>query len=146
MPELAPLPAGVDVAQLQAGDVVTRARLTITRDDVLRYAAASGDDNPIHQSDEAARALGLPGVVAHGMLTMGRALSVVTGWVGDPARIRSYSTRFVRPVVVAADGGAVVDVQVGVVEAVEAVVTLSLEVSSAGEKVLGRARVEADLG
>lgn len=144
--ELAPLPAGIDVAALAAGEVVSEQQLRFTRADLVRYAGASTDFNPIHYSDAAAQAIGLPGVVAHGMLTMGRALSVVTDWLGDPARVRSYSTRFTRPVLVDAERGATVTVRVSVVEVVEAVATLSLEVSCDGEKVLGNAKVEADLG
>ncbi|HBX82094.1 MAG TPA: dehydratase, partial [Propionibacteriaceae bacterium] len=61
--------------------------VTFTRTDLVRYAGASTDFNPIHHSDHAAAALGLPDVIAHGMLTMGTALRVVTDWCGDPARV-----------------------------------------------------------
>ena len=81
---------------------------TFTRADLVRYAGASGDFNPIHWSNPAAAALGLPDVIAHGMLTMGTALRVVTDWAGDPSRVLSYYVRFTKPVVVPADGGTVV--------------------------------------
>lgn len=71
-----------------------------TRADLVRYAGASGDFNVIHWSDRAALAVGLPGVIVHGMLTMGHAIRVVTEWLGDPSRITDYQVRFTRPVVV----------------------------------------------
>lgn len=142
-----PVVSRVDVAALQAGDVVAESTVTFTRADLVRYAGASTDFNPIHYSDSFASGIGLPGVVAHGMLTMGAALSVVTDWIGDPARVRSYRTKFTRPVPVPeGEGGADVVVRASVVEVVEAVATLSLEVTHAADKVLGMARVEVDLG
>jgi acyl dehydratase len=74
-----------------------------TRADLVRYAGASGDFNVIHWSDRAALAVGLPGVIAHGMLTMGHAIRVVTEWLGDPSRVTDYQVRFTRPVVVPDD-------------------------------------------
>lgn len=137
----------VDVATLQVGDIVVESALKFTRADLVRYAGASTDFNPIHYSDAFATGIGLPGVVAHGMLTMGAALSVITDWAGDPARVRSYRTKFTRPVPVPeGDEGAEVAVRASVVEIIEAVATLSVEVTHAGEKVLGMARVEVDLG
>lgn len=137
----------VDFASLRGGDVVAQATLRFTRADLVRYAGASTDFNPIHYSDAFATGIGLPGVVAHGMLTMGAALRVVTDWVQDPARIRSYRTKFVRPVPVPeGDQGASIEVRACVIEVVEAVATLSLEVTHHGEKVLGVGRVEVDLG
>lgn len=70
----------------------------LTRESLVRYAGASLDFNPIHYSDHHARALGLPSVIAHGMLTMGVALRVATRWLGGPERLRSYSFRFTEPV------------------------------------------------
>lgn len=74
--------------------------LTFTRADLVAYAHASGDLNPIHQDEAFAKSVGLPDVIAHGMLTMGRAIQVVTNWVGDPAAVIEYSVRMTRPVVV----------------------------------------------
>ncbi len=142
-----PISARVDIAALEPGDVVAEATLTFTRADLVRYAGASTDFNPIHYSDAFATGIGLPGVVAHGMLTMGAALTVVTDWIGDPARVHSYRTKFTRTVPVPeGDEGAEVQVRAIVVDVVEAVATLSLEVTRAEEKVLGMARVEVDLG
>jgi acyl dehydratase len=74
--------------------------LTFTRADLVAYANASGDQNPIHQDEAFAKSVGLPDVIAHGMLTMGRAIRVVTDWVGDPTAVVDYSVRMTRPVVV----------------------------------------------
>ena len=83
--------------------------LAFTRADLVAYANASGDQNPIHQDEAFAKSVGLPDVIAHGMLTMGRAIQVVTNWVGDPTAVIDYSVRMTRPVVVpdTADGSVV---------------------------------------
>jgi acyl dehydratase len=85
-------------------------RVHLTRQQLVRYAGASGDFNQIHYSDHYARALGLDGVIAHGMLTMGLALRLVTDWAGDPVRVEACSFRFSKPVPVPddADGTEVV--------------------------------------
>lgn len=134
-------------AQVEVGTVLPPLTLRLTRTDLVRYAGASGDFNPIHHSDHAAAAVGLPGVVAHGLLTMGAALRVVTDWAGDPARVRACSARFTRPVVVPDDGvGAQVEVS-GTVVAVEGDrVIVALEAVCDGQKVLGAARAEVDFG
>lgn len=109
----------------------------VTRDDLVRYAGASGDFNPIHWSDRVATAVGLPGVVAHGMYTLALASRALTGWVGDPARVVTFGGRFTKPVVVPDDDqGATVSVS-GVVTAVEeGIASVDLTVLSAGQKVL----------
>lgn len=118
----------------------------LTRETLVRYAGASGDFNPIHYSDHAAASLGLDGVIAHGMLTMGTAARVVTEWAGPEAALLSYFARFTRPVMVPADGAARLEVS-GVVAAVEgSVVTVALEVTCNATKVLGAAKVVLDLG
>lgn len=115
---------------------------TFTRADLVRYAGASTDFNPIHWSDSKAAELGLPGVVAHGMLTMGTALRVVTDWIGDPGRVRSYYVRFTKPVVVDEIAGGEVTFS-GVVTAIEdGVATVTLEATHGDAKVLGAATVE----
>ncbi|WP_028926969.1 MaoC/PaaZ C-terminal domain-containing protein [Pseudonocardia acaciae] len=70
----------------------------LSRTDLVRYAGASGDFNPIHWSDRVAGGVGLPGVVAHGMLTMALGGRLVTDWVGDPGAVLSYQVRFTRPI------------------------------------------------
>lgn len=128
-------------------DVVVGAQLPtatyeLSRADLLAYADASGDQNPIHQDEATARAVGLPDVIAHGMLTMGLAGTVVADWAGDPTRVVSYATKFTAPVVVPAQGGAVVEVTGAVTSVDEQARTaeVALTVTSAGSAVLGRAR------
>jgi acyl dehydratase len=114
----------------------------VTRADLVRYAGASGDFNPIHWSERVATDVGLPGVIAHGMLTMGLAVRAVTAWVGDPGAVVEYTVRFGRPVVVPDDeAGAEVTVR-GRVAALldEGRARVDLTVTSAGEKVLSLAR------
>ena len=114
----------------------------ITRTDLVRYAGASGDFNPIHWSDRIATSVGLPGVIAHGMFTMALVARAVTEWTGDPGAIVEYQVRFTRPVVVPdTDQGTEL-----VVTAVEKAPTdegyrvLDLTATCQGEKVLGQAR------
>jgi acyl dehydratase len=114
----------------------------ITRADLVRYAGASGDFNPIHWSDRVAVGAGLPGVIAHGMLTMALAGRAVTDWTGDPGALVEYQVRFGRPVVVPDDDeGAEVRVR-GVVGTLldDGRVRVDLTVTSGGEKVLSLAR------
>ena len=84
----------LDPAQVRPGDALPEVAETIERLDLVRYAGASGDFNPIHWNDEVARAVGLPGVIAHGMYSMGVATRMITAWAGDPATIRRLRVRF----------------------------------------------------
>ncbi|MDK3256325.1 MaoC family dehydratase [Blastococcus capsensis] len=114
----------------------------LTRADLVRYAGASGDFNPIHWSDRVAASVGLPGVIAHGMLTMGVAARAVTTWTGDPTALLEYHVRFGRPVVVPDDDqGAEVTIR-GKVGALldDGRVRVDLTVTTEGEKVLSLAR------
>ncbi|HSN11226.1 MAG TPA: MaoC/PaaZ C-terminal domain-containing protein [Propionibacteriaceae bacterium] len=123
---------------VEVGTGVGELAVRVTRAQLVRYAGASTDFNPIHWSDRAARALGLEGVIAHGMLTMGTALRVVTDWAQDPAAVRSYSARFTRPVVVPDDDTGVELRCVGTVTAVsDDAVTVTVDVTCGDEKVLG---------
>lgn len=118
-----------------------------TRATLVRYAGASTDFNPIHYSEHFAAKVGLPGVIAHGLLTMGTALRVVTDWVGDPARVRSYFVRFTKPVVVPdTDDGVEVVFSAQVSAIAGSVVTVAIEAVYDEIKVLGAARAEVDLG
>jgi acyl dehydratase len=117
--------------------------VTLRREDLVRYAGASGDFNPIHYSDRMAAALGLPGVVAHGMLTMAEAARVVTDWLGDPSRLIEYGVRFVKPVPVPDDdAGAELRISAIVASVSDADGTAEIDISTEfdGQKVLGRAR------
>jgi acyl dehydratase len=92
-----------DLSDVSVGDELPPLSVRVTRADLVRYAGASGDFNPIHWSDRVAGGVGLPGVIAHGMLTMALAGRLVTEWVGDPGAVISYGVRFTRPVVVPDD-------------------------------------------
>jgi acyl dehydratase len=132
---------------LQPGTVLGSLTVRLTREQLVRYAGAAGDFNPIHYSDHFATALGLPGVIAHGMLTMGTALRVVTDWVGDPTAITSYAARFTRPVVVPDDAdGAEVTCTATAVATDGSTVSVAIEAVCDGNRVLGAARAEVDLG
>jgi acyl dehydratase len=129
-------------ADVSVGTELPEQTFPVTRADLVRYAGASGDFNPIHWNQRVATSVGLPDVIAHGMLTMALAARVVTGWTGDPGALLEYQVRFGRPVVVPDDGtGAEVTVR-GRVAAVleEGRVRVDLTVTSAGEKVLSLAR------
>jgi acyl dehydratase len=114
----------------------------LTRQDLVRYAGAAGDFNPIHWSDRVAAAVGLPGVIAHGMLTMALAGRLLTDWAGDPAAVVEYGVRFARPVVVPDDDRGVVLTVGGVVTEIrdDGLVGVEVSVRVGGEKVLTQAR------
>jgi acyl dehydratase len=112
----------------------------VTRADLVRYAGASGDFNPIHWSDRIARSVGLPGVIAHGMYTFALASRAVRDWVDATSDIVSVAARFTKPVVVPDDDeGAAVTVAGRVVAVDEDLATIELTVTVGGEKVLGMA-------
>ena len=123
---------------VEAGTVLPAQSFRLTRKELVRYAGASGDFNAIHWNERHAKGVGLPNVIAHGMLTMATAARVVTDWVGDPGRVLSYGVRFSAPVVVPDDDeGETVDVS-GVVEEVhdDGTATVGLSVTVDGNKVL----------
>ena len=108
----------------------------VTREDLVAYAAASGDHNPIHQDDEVARSVGLPGVIAHGMFTMALAARYVEEWVGSRGQVLTLGAKFTKPVLVPPEG-AEVEIS-GVYEHQEGDRVLALTVTCNGEQVLGR--------
>ena len=120
--------------------------LVFTRADLVRYAGASGDFNPIHWSDRSAARLNLESVIAYGMLCMGRALRFVTDWVGDPERVVAYGVRFTKPVPVPDDDTGV-EVQVtGTVKAIaDGIATIAIDALLGETKVLGSATAEVRL-
>jgi acyl dehydratase len=130
------------LADVEVGTELPEQVFRITRADLVRYAGASGDFNPIHWNDRVATSVGLPGVIAHGMFTMALAARAVTGWTGDPAALVEYNVRFGRPVVVPDDDeGAEVTVRGKVGQLLEdGRVRVDLVVTSGGEKVLSLAR------
>src|SRR5918998_1323511 len=91
---------------LEAGTQLPEQTFALARVDLVRYAGASGDFNVIHWNERVARSVGLPDVIAHGMLTMAEAARVVTDWAGDPGAVLDYRVRFSAPVVVPDEGGA----------------------------------------
>lgn len=113
----------------------------VRRSDLVRYAGASGDFNPIHWSDRVATSVGLPGVIAHGMYTLALVGRALTTWIGDPARVVTFGARFTKPVPVPDDDqGTIVEVA-GVVKSVEdGEAAIELTVTNAGQKVLGVSR------
>lgn len=120
--------------------------LTFTREDLVRYAGASGDFNPIHWSDRAAARLNLESVIAHGMLTMGRALRIVIDWAGDPDRVLSYGVRFTKPVPVPDNDAGVEVLVTATVKAVgDGVATIALQAVLDETRVLGSATAEVRL-
>lgn len=131
--------------QLAVGDVVAERELQLTRERLVRYAGASGDFNPIHYRDDVAASVGLPGVLAHGMLTMGAAGSVATDWLGAAGWVRDFQSRFTRPVVVDPREGAVIAVTatVGALDAEARTARIDLRVVFEGSTVLGKAQLVA---
>ncbi|MDL5155407.1 MaoC/PaaZ C-terminal domain-containing protein [Actinomycetospora termitidis] len=124
------------------GDELEGRPVTVTRADLVRYAGASGDLNPIHWNERTATAVGLPGVIAHGMLTMALAAQFVADWAGDPAAVRSFSTRFTRPVVVPDDDQGATVTLGATVKAVDDDGSVTLGVTALGpdgKAVLGKA-------
>jgi len=136
-----PAPSSATAATGTPGTELPERRFTLTRADLVRYAGASGDFNPIHYDERVAGALGLPGVIAHGMLTMGLAATAVTDWFGPAAQVAEYETRFARPVVVPPGEGVELVVS-GRVDAVldGARTRVVLTALCGGERVLARAQ------
>ncbi|MHA3702632.1 MaoC/PaaZ C-terminal domain-containing protein [Jatrophihabitans sp. YIM 134969] len=139
------------LSDLAVGDPLPSITVTLHRADLVRYAGASGDFNVIHWNDRVATEVGLPGVIAHGMLTMAHAVRVVTAWAGDPSRVESYGVRFTRPVPVPDDGpagadGATVEFG-GKIRSIDGDrVTVDLDARFDGKTVLAKARAVVRLG
>lgn len=131
---------------VEAGFELPPLTVHVTRADLVRYAGASLDFNPIHWSDRVATGAGLPGVIAHGMLTMALAGRLVTEWTGDAGKVVDLSARFTRPVVVPDDDtGAAVELT-GKVTAVEAgLATVAITAKFDGRPVLGKATAKVRL-
>ena len=133
----------INFDQVFVGDELPSLELKFTRSDLVAYANASGDQNPIHQDEVVAKSVGLPDVIAHGMLTMGRAIRVVTDWVSDPTKVIDYSVRMTRPVVVPNnEAGATVlfTAKVGDINTEAKTVRVDLSAVCEGTTVLGQAK------
>jgi acyl dehydratase len=123
------------------GDELPGQDFPITRADLVRYAGASGDFNPIHWNERFAKSVGLPDVIAHGMFTMAAAIRVVTDWAGDPGAVVEYGVRFTRPVVVPDPDGAMLTVS-GQVRGIrdDGLLEVELTATADGQTVLAKAR------
>ena len=130
---------------MNVGDIVAERTFHLTRDSLVRYAGASGDFNDIHYRDDVAESVGLPGVLAHGMLTMGLAVQPVVDWLGDRGTVLGYGVRFTRPVVVDPAAGATVVVVAKVGALGEDETRIDLTVTFDGATVLGKAQVRVSL-
>jgi len=134
--------SSIKFEDLEVGQTIGSIEFLLTRDSLVRYAGASGDFNQIHYRDDVAAAVGLPGVLAHGMLTMGAAVQVAVNWIGDPGRIADYQVRFTKPVVVDPVDGAVLVVsgQIGVLDADARTARIDLSAIFKETAVLGKAQ------
>jgi acyl dehydratase len=127
---------------LIVGDTVSATTVHLDRGSLVRYAGASGDFNPIHYRDDVAQSVGLPGVLAHGMLTMGLAIQPTLEFLGTKGRVIDYGVRFTRPVLVDAVAGADVTIETKVGAVMDDAVRFDLTVTFGGETVLGKAQVQ----
>ena len=132
----------IDIVGLEVGQVIGTTEFLLTRDSLVRYAGASGDFNQIHYRDDVAAAVGLPGVLAHGMLTMGAAVQVAVDWVGDAGRVIDYQVRFTKPVVVDPVDGALLIVtgKIGAIDTEAGTVRVDLAAVYNETAVLGKAQ------
>ena len=96
----------MNINDLVVGQEIGSETFSFSRDSLVKYAGASGDFNPIHYRDDFAKSVGLEGVLAHGMLTMGTAVQVAVNWIGDAGKVIDYGVRFTKPVYVPADSSA----------------------------------------
>jgi acyl dehydratase len=137
----------INISGLEVGQEIGSQEFLITRDSLVRYAGASGDFNPIHYRDDFAKSVGLAGVLAHGMLTMGVAVQLVANWVGDAGKVIDYGVRFTKPVFVGADKGALVVVtgKVGEIDTENGIVRIDLSVVFNETTVLGKAQAKVRL-
>ena len=132
----------INIASLAIGQQISSSEYLLTRDSLVRYAGASGDFNPIHYRDDFAKSVGLDGVLAHGMLTMGVAAQVAADWVGDAGRIIDYGVRFTKPVWVDAVDGAVLVVtgKIGEIDLENRKVRIDISATFNETGVLGKAQ------
>ena len=125
---------------IEIGTVIPEQVFTINRATLKAYADASGDQNPIHQNEEFALSVGLPNVIAHGMLTMALVGKYVTDWAGGSAKVKHFGARFTKPVIVPAGADVDLTVTATIAAVDEKSITLDLTATSAGVKVLGMAK------
>ncbi|MES9539050.1 MULTISPECIES: MaoC family dehydratase [unclassified Actinomadura] len=133
--------AKVNYADVEVGTEIPAQTYAVDRANLVMYAGASGDFNPIHWRESVAKAVGLPDVIAHGMYTMAQGGRYVTDWVGDPGAVVDYGVRFSSPVVVPDQGGATLEISGKVEEKLDDnKVVVALTARSNDQKVLTRAK------
>ena len=125
---------------IEIGAVLPEKVFYLDRALLKQYADASGDQNPIHQNEEFAVSVGLPNVIAHGMLTMALIAKYVSDFAGGSARVLEYSARFTKPVIVPAGEKVDLTVSATVASVEDGKISLTLSATSAGVKVLGMAK------
>ncbi|HLR28431.1 MAG TPA: MaoC/PaaZ C-terminal domain-containing protein [Ruania sp.] len=130
---------------VESGTELFHTSRNLDRAALVRYAGASLDFNPIHYNDRIATEAGLPGVIAHGMLTMGLAGAALTDWLTDPGDLLSYGVRFTRPVPVADPGTVEVQIAAKVGAVQDDAARIDLTVTVEGSKVLGKAQARVRL-
>jgi acyl dehydratase len=133
--------------RLEIGQALPAREFHFTRDSLVRYAGASGDFNAIHYRDDVAKAVGLPGVLAHGMLTMGAAVQAVVDFLGDSGKVIDYQVRFTKPVLVDAAKGATLVVNATVVEIDQEAKIARIDLSATCDDVvvLGKAQIRVSI-
>ncbi|MCV9996179.1 MaoC family dehydratase [Paeniglutamicibacter sp. ZC-3] len=144
-----------DFDTLEKGQPIGTTTIFVNRADLVRYAGASGDFNPIHWNERFATEVGLPGVIAHGMFTMGSAVQLVSDWAQDPGAVIDYQTRFTKPVPVADPAGSnpsdfegtAIEIAgtIGALDAEARTARVDLTVSVDGTKVLVKAQAVVQL-
>jgi len=125
---------------IEVGAIIEQKVFTVNRALLKAYADASGDQNPIHQNEEFAVSVGLPNVIAHGMLTMALVGKYITDWAGGSSKVTHFGARFIKPVIVPADTDVDLTVTATIAEVSDTTVSLDLTATSAGVKVLGMAK------
>ena len=125
---------------IEVGTILPTKVFYLDRGLLKAYADASGDHNPIHQSEEFALSVGLPNVIAHGMLTMALVGKFITDWAGGSANVKEFSARFIKPVIVPAGEKVDLTVTATVIEIDGVNIMLDCVATSAGVKVLGMAK------
>ena len=136
--------AKVRSADVAGGEELKPWQYRVTREDLVAYANASGDQNPIHQNEEFAKQVGLPDVISHGMYTMAKIGQYVTDWAGDPAAVVRIQTRFTQMVIVPKDAGNTVTVTGKVTKKDGNRVAVDLE-ATVGDLNVGKAEAEVEL-
>jgi acyl dehydratase len=125
---------------IEIGTIIPSHQFEINRSLLKQYADASGDQNPIHQDEAIAKSVGLPDVIAHGMLTMALAGKYISDWAGGSQNVKEFSARFTKPVIVPAGKSVDLTVSASVVEVTSDGVRLEITATSQGVKVLGMAK------